>query len=867
MDQDTLKKPVDLQGLSLALAKTKADYMSKIQSSHSDWNENDSTDPAYIQNRTHYVGETTNTQVWSDTISFDNTNHWEDDLEDYSWTNNLEDGQAYSVVYNGTTYTGNVSYVSLAGCYAIGNLRLGSENYDDTGEPFLIGCAKNNSYITLDLSEEYTGDVSIALTLTITPIHKLDSKFLNGKLITEGIGINSEIFNDVTNNTASGPYSHAEGYQTSAEGNSSHAEGDHTTATGNVSHAEGSNTTASSTDSHAEGYGTTASGNSSHAEGVSTNASDYGSHAEGYGTTASARDSHAEGSNTTASGENSHAEGYYTTAFNSNSHTEGYYTTASNTNSHAEGDNTTASGINSHAEGYYTIASGGRSHVEGSETKALGNSSHAEGGYFTGTSSNDYRLYLTGDANATTYTVGSASSSWNSLINLYINNCEIINEQIDSSTNKITSITLSKTLSSTAISNKVYYLQKGNVASGINAHTEGNFTVARNSDTHAEGYKTIASGKQAHAEGYNTMASGDRSHTEGANTKATSANAHAEGGGTVASNSNSHAEGSATTASGIGSHAEGIHTTTSGDYSHVEGYYTIANHKSQHVFGEYNVEDPSTAFTSSRGTYVEIVGKGVSDSTRSNARTLDWSGNEVLAGKLTVGTGPTENMDVATKQYVDAATAGVSPNLSGLSDTNISSPADGQVLKYDGASSKWVNGDAEDTIYVTITSATENEVTTYSADKTYADLKEAHLENKNIILKYLIYNFYLWSGPKTASSATTFTFGTLVGGNEYYFTINNSNIVTKHTLQAVKSVNGQTGVISLGITDATDTTISSPATGQILTYDGTTSKWVNTTSPYMTASQVNELITAALAEYGDGDTASYGFEDASEVSY
>ena len=161
MDQDTLKKPVDLQGLSLALAKTKADYVARIEwASGSDWNENDSTNPAYIQNRTHYVGEITNTQVWSDTISFDNTNHWDSNLEDYSWTNNLEDGQAYSVVYNGTTYTGNVFYVSDFNFYAIGNLRLGGEKYDDTGEPFVITCAKNNPYINLLLSEEYTGDIS-----------------------------------------------------------------------------------------------------------------------------------------------------------------------------------------------------------------------------------------------------------------------------------------------------------------------------------------------------------------------------------------------------------------------------------------------------------------------------------------------------------------------------------------------------------------------------------------------------------------------------------------------------------------------------------------------------------------------------------
>ena len=103
-------------------------------------------------------------------------------------------------------------------------------------------------------------------------------------------------------------------------------------------------------------------------------------------------------------------------------------------------------------------------------------------------------------------------------------------------------------------------------------------------------------------------------------------------------------------ASGLNAHAEGGHyessggegsichpTEASGSYSHAEGSFTRAKHKSQHVFGEYNVEDPSTASTEQRGTYVEIVGKGTNFNARSNARTLDWNGNEWLAGSLTLG--------------------------------------------------------------------------------------------------------------------------------------------------------------------------------------------------------------------------------------
>ena len=134
---------------------------------------------------------------------------------------------------------------------------------------------------------------------------------------------------------------------------------------------------------------------------------------------------------------------------------------------------------------------------------------------------------------------------------------------------------------------------------------------------------TTDGGKQAVAEGLSTIASGDYSHAEGGGTQAIGVQSHAEGGGTQAE--------------GINSHAEGLSTTASGDISHAEGSETIANHKSQHVFGEFNIADPSPSQADARGNYVEIVGNGTSTNNRSNARTLDWQGNEVLAGTLTVG--------------------------------------------------------------------------------------------------------------------------------------------------------------------------------------------------------------------------------------
>ncbi len=51
--------------------------------------------------------------------------------------------------------------------------------------------------------------------------------------------------------------------------------------------------------------------------------------------------------------------------------------------------------------------------------------------------------------------------------------------------------------------------------------------------------------------------------------------------------------------------------------------------------------------------YLEIVGNGLDAEHPRNARTLDIAGNEVLAGRLTVGAQPEGDNDVATKKYVD----------------------------------------------------------------------------------------------------------------------------------------------------------------------------------------------------------------------
>lgn len=191
---------------------------------------------------------------------------------------------------------------------------------------------------------------------------------------------------------------------------------------------------------------------------------------------------------------------------------------------------------------------------------------------------------------------------------------------------------------------------EGNKALQDGGHAEGFSTTSNGGAAHAEGNQTVSSASAAHAEGFKSTASGEVSHAEGSSTVASGSSSHAEGKQTTASGIACHSEGSKTTASGSGSHAEGNSTTASGNMAHSEGFSTIANHRSQHVFGEYNTPDPSTAATTAKGNFIEIVGNGTSATAKSNARTLDWDGNEELAGSLTLGKGTANEQTITAAQ-------------------------------------------------------------------------------------------------------------------------------------------------------------------------------------------------------------------------
>lgn len=612
--------------------------------------------------------------------------------------------------------------------------------------------------------------------------------FPDGKLISVGTGTEAEIFNgktEISSNIASGDYSHAEGYGTTTSGKYSHAEGRNTISSGYYSHAEGGGWRVGSVgsfyvrlkkrDNPSNAYeliqdetdtslyclsnrdlkslsllGCRIRKTSTLNPEVVTVMREYrdpSSTALSYITVTNPLTTTTE------------VTTYYLEAFNiaygDSSHVEGLDNIAYGDYSHAEGSGTTASSTSSHAEGKNTTASGTYSHVEGLNNMASGEYSHAEG----------------------RDTIASGQTS----------HVEGYNTE-----------------SSGTYSHAEGF---GTTASGYSSHAEGKNTTASGTASHAEGESTTASGEHSHTEGYSTTASEGYSHAEGYQATASGEYSHAEGYHTTASRTSSHAEGYNTTASGYYSHSEGYHTTASGYTSHAEGDNTIAQRRSQHVFGEYNTIDTVGTNVSSKGQYIEMVGNGASDVNRSNARTLDWSGNEVLAGKLTVGVAPTNNMDVATKQYVDTATSGITSNLSGLTDTTITTPSDGQILTYDSTNSKWINSNIpDDTFIVTITSAT-------SADKTYDQIVAAYNAGKKCVAVYGTTSAVRFNLHRITSSLVEF-----------------SGVASTHNYYRVLIY--KSGTVSYGSESfLSPISITSPANGQILVYNSTTSKWENNNVP------------------------------------
>lgn len=234
----------------------------------------------------------------------------------------------------------------------------------------------------------------------------------------------------------------------------------------------------------------------------------------------------------------------------------------------------------------------------------------------------------------------------------------------------------------------------------------------------------------------------------------------------------------------------------------------------------------------------------------------------------------------------------VPTTLSALTDTTITTPSNGQVLTYDNTTSKWMNANAEKEIFwCTMTSTTENNTTTWSCDKTWSEIYAAHQAGKLVYLKKA-QNDEILTPYRILSNSGFFSQCIVIPVfNENFFVVDTfnydtndgwtytmSNALPIDTLSffpildgtagqvltvssggnsmewldvptELPSITGNAGKVltvnsgatgtewttpSSGATTLsalTDTTISSPTDNQILKYNNSTSKWINSDIP------------------------------------
>ena len=157
-------------------------------------------------------------------------------------------------------------------------------------------------------------------------------------------------------------------------------------------------------------------------------------------------------------------------------------------------------------------------------------------------------------------------------------------------------------------------------------------------DSTAFGYKTTAQGNYSLAIGNTTLASGTASVALGLLSQATAAYSTALGNSTHATALYSTALGYGTYATQTSASAFGSITHANGQYSASFGYDTKADAVYSTALGRWNVGGGSNTTWNSNEALLE-VGNGTDNTNRSNALTLDKSGN-LTVGTVTVTTSP-----------------------------------------------------------------------------------------------------------------------------------------------------------------------------------------------------------------------------------
>ncbi len=338
-----------------------------------------------------------------------------------------------------------------------------------------------------------------------------------------------------------------------------------------------------------------------------------GSIASGQGAFACNEDNHATGSNSFAAGAGTYATGSNATAFGGGTTAEGYQSFAIGGGTHAIGSNSFAGG------GASTAAGGNTSFAFGGKAQSYGINSVTFGG---GVGAYGQECVSIGGGNQS---FGSQSFAFGQ--------DTIANGKCCTSFGQYTQSGITpNALKETGLSNNIdlYSTTRNYVVDEYCIYESILYKCISdtNGDFDSNAWENILNSGQSYNTtfGYGTMALGT------ANTAIGFRNEIVGGGYSF-----------------IG----GLQSKAKGYMNFLYGYYLDNGSDTQYgttyqtIIGSCNQPDSTKAFIIGNGTNVSDV------ITRSNALTVDWDGNQVLAGKLTIGAAPTANMDVTTKQYVD----------------------------------------------------------------------------------------------------------------------------------------------------------------------------------------------------------------------
>ncbi len=361
--------------------------------------------------------------------------------------------------------------------------------------------------------------------------------------------------------------------------------------------------------STALGVDTKASGQYSIALGLNPTASAPAASAFGSSTTASGNTSTAMGSSTTASG-------YISTAMGASTAASGYASTAMGSSTTASGDNSTTMGVATTAQPWASVAIGRHNTLAGNARAWIPSDP----------------VFIVGN--------GSTATSRSDAFTVFKDAGLLAGGQFETNA-------ANRSIPASGVGTRMmWYPEKAAFRAG---------RVLAGTPTH---WDNASVGVHSTAFGAGTKASGDSSTAMGQSSRASGLASTAAGFFATASGDHSTAMGYYSAASGDYSTAIGPSNTASGKSSTAMGVRATAQAFGSLVIGRYNAVGGSSDSWVSTDP-VLVVGKGSSDTNRSNSFFLRKNGDLTIAGALT------ENSDARLKKDI-AALHGVLPKIAGI---------------------------------------------------------------------------------------------------------------------------------------------------------------------------------------------------------